>query len=119
MADSDGFPLAIIVFLCIFYSTVFIFAIVGNTWVIGNCYKTIRKKKYHTFTWFVANLACADLVFIFLTIFNIIGFFGFFSLASHARARKTLKPRFTDFFTDFEKKTDCFAVYYCDVKLTT
>ena len=34
----------------------------------------------------------------------------FFSLASHAlraceaRARKTLTPRFTDFFTDFEKK---------------
>ena len=45
---------------------------------------------------------------------------GFFSLASHAlracearalRARKSLTPRFTDFFTDFEKKTDCFAVY--------
>ena len=44
----------------------------------------------------------------------------FFSLASHAlrtcearalRARKTLTPPFTDFFTDFEKKTDCFAVY--------
>ena len=28
------------------------------------------------------------------------------------RARKTLTPRFTDFFTDFEKKTDCFAVYH-------
>ena len=28
------------------------------------------------------------------------------------RARNTLTPRFTDFFTDFEKKTDdCFAVY--------
>ena len=27
------------------------------------------------------------------------------------RAHKTLTPRFTDFFTDFEKKTDCFAVY--------
>ena len=26
------------------------------------------------------------------------------------RARKTLTPRYTDFFTDFEKKTDCFAV---------
>ena len=26
------------------------------------------------------------------------------------RARKTLPPRFNDFFTDFEKKTDCFAV---------
>ena len=26
------------------------------------------------------------------------------------RARKTLTPRFTNFFTDFEKKTDCFAV---------
>ena len=45
---------------------------------------------------------------------------GFFSLASQAlracearalRARKTLTPRFTDFFTDFEEKTDCFAVY--------
>ena len=42
------------------------------------------------------------------------------ALASHAlpacearvlRARKTLTPRFNDFFTDFEKKTDCFAVY--------
>ena len=46
---------------------------------------------------------------------------GFFSLASHAlresearalRARKTLTPRFTDFFADFEEKTDCFAVYF-------
>jgi len=27
------------------------------------------------------------------------------------RAHKTLTPRFTDFFTDFEKKPDCFAVY--------
>ena len=27
------------------------------------------------------------------------------------RARKTLTPRFTDFFADFEKKIDCFAVY--------
>ena len=34
---------------------------------------------------------------------------------THARARairahKTLTPRVTDFFTDFEEKTDCFAV---------
>ena len=28
------------------------------------------------------------------------------------RARKTRTPRLTDFFTDFEKKTDCFAVYF-------
>ena len=46
----------------------------------------------------------------------------FFSLASHALrarvcearallARKTLAPHFTDFFPDFEKKTDCFEVY--------
>ena len=26
------------------------------------------------------------------------------------RAHTTLTPRFIDFFTDFEKKTDCFAV---------
>ena len=30
--------------------------------------------------------------------------------ARELRARKALTPRFTDFFTDFEKKTDCFAV---------
>ena len=50
-----------------------------------------------------------------------------FSLASHvlrcvrlARfARKTLRPRFPDFFTDFEKKKkpDCFAVYCSTIKL--
>ena len=33
------------------------------------------------------------------------------SEARAPRAGKTLTPRFTDFFTDFEKKTDCFAVY--------
>ena len=40
----------------------------------------------------------------------------FFSLASHGRLRfasKTLTARFTDFFIDFEEKTDCFAVYFC------
>ena len=45
----------------------------------------------------------------------------YYSLASHAlracearalRARKTRTPRFTDFFTDFEKKTYCVAVYH-------
>ena len=44
---------------------------------------------------------------------------SFFFLASNARracdaravrAHKTLTPRVTDFFTDFEEKTDCFAV---------
>ena len=30
--------------------------------------------------------------------------------ARELRARKTLTPRFTCFFTDFETKTDCFAV---------
>ena len=51
--------------------------------------------------------------------------YGFFPLASHAlracearalRARKTRTPRFTDFFTDFEKKNDCFAVYVHIIK---
>ena len=44
---------------------------------------------------------------------------GFFSLASHALracearahfALKTLTPRFTDFFTDFEKKNRLFCI---------
>ena len=35
------------------------------------------------------------------------------------RARKTLRPRFPDFFTDFEKKKkpDCFPVYCSTIKL--
>ena len=38
----------------------------------------------------------------------------FFSRLTRPRALpalKTLTPRFTDFFTGFEKKTDCFVVY--------
>ena len=31
------------------------------------------------------------------------------------RARNTLTPHSADFFTDFEKKTDCFAVYTKEV----
>ena len=49
----------------------------------------------------------------------------FFSLASHARtssdarairARKTLTTRFTDLFTDFEKKTRLFCSLYYQEK---
>ena len=31
---------------------------------------------------------------------------------SGAASEPGLTLRFTDFFTDFEEKTDCFAVYY-------
>ena len=34
----------------------------------------------------------------------------FFLRACEARARKTLTPQFAVFFTELEKKTDCFAV---------
>ena len=36
--------------------------------------------------------------------------YGRVRLAHFSRARLALTPRFTDFFTDFEKKNDCFAV---------
>ena len=40
-----------------------------------------------------------------------IRFFSSCLCEAHAlRARKTLASSFTDFFTDFEEKTDCFAV---------
>ena len=32
--------------------------------------------------------------------------------ARAVRTHKTLTPRVTDFFTDLEEKTDCFAVYF-------
>ena len=34
-----------------------------------------------------------------------------FAYSSAREQSKTLTPRFTDFFTDFEEKTDCFAVH--------
>ena len=34
-----------------------------------------------------------------------------FAYSSTREERVTLTPRVTDFFTAFEKKTDCFAVY--------
>ena len=74
MATSDGFPLFVLVFLSIFYSAVSILSIVGNIWVIKTCYMTL-KRRYFPVMWLLANLASADLLFIFLTFFNIISFF--------------------------------------------
>ena len=39
-----------------------------------------------------------------------VGIFAYSSTRELSNKR-SLAPRFTDFFTDFEKKTDCFAVY--------
>ena len=49
---------------------------VGNLWIIAvTFYATIKQRRPHNhFTWLVANLAFADLVFTFLTIFNTISF---------------------------------------------
>ena len=74
MATSEGFPLFMIIFFSIFYSTVFIMSVVGNVWVTVICYKTIRRR-YYPLMWLVANLASADLLFTFLTILNVISFF--------------------------------------------
>lgn len=74
MATSDSFPLFMVVFLLTFYITVFIMSTVGNTWVVIICYKTL-KQRYFSLMWLVANLASSDLLFTFLTVFNIIGFF--------------------------------------------
>ena len=74
MATSDSFSPLMVVFFCAFYSTVFILSTVGNTWVVVNCYQTL-KRRYFPLMWLVANLASADLLFTLLTPFNAINFF--------------------------------------------
>ena len=58
----------------------------------GHCYGRPTTPGAHYNTRCEYNLSCA-------------------SEARALRARKTFTPRFTDFFTDFEEKPDCFAVY--------
>ena len=72
-AESDSFPLALLVSFLVFYFSVFILSTVGNTWVLVTCYKDL-KRKGSSLMWFVLNLATADLLFTCLTIFNGIAF---------------------------------------------
>ena len=53
--------------LCFFLT--FTLSVVGNTWVILNCWRALKTNKV-SLTWCVLNLAAADLLFTFLTIFN-------------------------------------------------
>ena len=70
---SGDYPTTILVLFLVFYSTCFIVSITGNTWVLLRCYKNL-KQRYYPFTLLLTNLASADLLFTFLTIFNGIGF---------------------------------------------
>ncbi|XP_078358768.1 galanin receptor 2a-like [Oculina patagonica] len=74
MTTNDNIsPLMFIIFL-VFYSTVFIISIVGNTWVLVTCYKSMKRNRDTPLMWLVANLASADLLFTFLTILNAVSF---------------------------------------------
>ena len=72
MTSSDNISPLVIIF-CVFYSTVFIVSLVGNTWVLVTCYRSL-KRNHFPLMWYVANLASADLLFTFLTPFNAISF---------------------------------------------
>ena len=74
MTTNDNIsPLMVIIF-CVFYSTVFIVSLVGNTWVLVTCYKGLKRNHDFPLMWLVANLTCADLLFTFLTLFNVVSF---------------------------------------------
>ena len=73
MSDIDKFPVGLVIAFVIFYFVVYVLSVVGNCWVMVTCYKTL-KRKGSSLMWFVLNLATADLIFTFLTIFNGIGF---------------------------------------------
>ena len=74
MAIGENFSTLIVGLLAAFYTTVFILSIVGNTWVLVTCYKTL-KRRHFPFMWLLATLASADLSFTLLTVFNFVGFF--------------------------------------------
>ena len=71
MANSSPSPLSVVAIFNVFYAIVFIISLVGNTWVIITAY-TILKRTHSPVMWFLANLASADLLFTFLTVFDVI-----------------------------------------------
>lgn len=73
MAAVDSSSPLMLVFFCIFYTTVFILSTFGNTWVMSTCFKTLRQR-YSPFKCLVANLASADLLFTLLTLLNAISY---------------------------------------------
>ena len=73
MANSSPSPLSVVAIFNVFYAIVFIISLVGNTWVIITAY-TILKRTHSPVLWFLANLASADLLFTFLTVFDVITF---------------------------------------------
>lgn len=70
---SDNFPFPLWWPILFFFSLTFTLSVVGNTWVILNCWRALRRNKI-SLTWCLLNLAAADLLFTFLTIFNGIAF---------------------------------------------
>ena len=73
MANSSPSPLSVVAIFNVFYAIVFIISLVGNTWVIITAY-TILKRTHSPVMWFLANLPSADLLFTFLTVFDVITF---------------------------------------------
>ena len=74
MTTNDNIsPFMFIVFYA-FYSTVFVVSIVGNIWVLATCYKNFKRNHDFPLMWLVTNLASADLLFTFLSLFNAVSF---------------------------------------------
>ena len=71
--DDNISPLMVVTF-CVFYSAVFIVSIVGNIWVLVTCYKSFKRNNDFPLMWLVTNLASADLLFTFLSLFNVVSF---------------------------------------------
>lgn len=68
-ANDNISPLMLFIFYA-FYSTVFVVSIVGNIWVLATCYKSFKRNHSFPLMWLVTNLASADLLFTFLSLFN-------------------------------------------------
>lgn len=56
-----------------FYSIVFLLSVLGNFTVLSVCYRSI-KRKVGSLKWFIANLAVADLTFVFLSILDLVSY---------------------------------------------
>ena len=56
-----------------FYSIIFLLSVLGNFIVLSVCYRSI-KRKVGSLKWFIANLAVADLTFVFLSILDLVSY---------------------------------------------
>ena len=73
MTTTEELHTALVSFGVTFYSLVFVLSVLGNAFVLSVCYRSIKRQE-RSLKLFIANLAIADLTFVFLSIFDLVSY---------------------------------------------